>query len=152
MCQGFSHFSGILHNFVLAKLVTSSIRINKINLTGNSNLKVSTKVIHCSLKYCENSKFQTKEKLFIRLTCKPLIPNYQSQKHASLNRLRPKKEKLFVSKIPTLKLFIPPNPNKHKTCINHTFFEKKNQKYFFAYFPTINFFRLLQETNNYLVL
>ena len=25
MCQGFSHFSGVLHNFVMAKLATSSI-------------------------------------------------------------------------------------------------------------------------------
>ena len=28
MCQGFSHFSGFLHQFVLAKLATSSIRVN----------------------------------------------------------------------------------------------------------------------------
>ena len=29
MCQGFSHFSGFfLHHFVLAKLATSSIRVN----------------------------------------------------------------------------------------------------------------------------
>ena len=27
MCQGFSHFSGFLHNFVLAKLATSSISV-----------------------------------------------------------------------------------------------------------------------------
>ena len=27
MCQGFSHFSGILHHFVLAKLATTSIRV-----------------------------------------------------------------------------------------------------------------------------
>ena len=31
MCQGFSYFSGFLHNFVLAKLATSSIRVNPIN-------------------------------------------------------------------------------------------------------------------------
>ena len=29
MYQGFSHFSGLLHCFVLAKLATSSIRVNK---------------------------------------------------------------------------------------------------------------------------
>ena len=29
MCQGFSHFSGFLHHFVLAKLATSSIRVKK---------------------------------------------------------------------------------------------------------------------------
>ena len=28
MCQGFSHFSGFLHHFVMAKLATSSIRVN----------------------------------------------------------------------------------------------------------------------------
>ena len=28
MCQGFSHFSGFLHDFVLAKLATSSMRVN----------------------------------------------------------------------------------------------------------------------------
>ena len=28
MCQGFSHFPGFLHTFVLAKLVISSIRVN----------------------------------------------------------------------------------------------------------------------------
>ena len=28
MCQGFSHFSGCLHHFVLTKLATSSIRVN----------------------------------------------------------------------------------------------------------------------------
>ena len=28
MRQGFRHFSGLLHNFVLVKLVTSSIRVN----------------------------------------------------------------------------------------------------------------------------
>ena len=28
MCQGLSHFSGVLHYFVLAKLATSSIRVN----------------------------------------------------------------------------------------------------------------------------
>ena len=27
MCQGFGHFSGFLHNFVLANLATSSIRV-----------------------------------------------------------------------------------------------------------------------------
>ena len=28
MCQGYSHFSGFLHHFILAKLATSSIRVN----------------------------------------------------------------------------------------------------------------------------
>ena len=28
MCQGFSHFPGFLHNFVMAKLATSSIKVN----------------------------------------------------------------------------------------------------------------------------
>ena len=28
MCQGFSHFSGFLHHFLLAKVATSSIRVN----------------------------------------------------------------------------------------------------------------------------
>ena len=28
MCQGFSHFSGFLHHFVLAKLANSSISVN----------------------------------------------------------------------------------------------------------------------------
>ena len=31
MCQSFSHFSGFLHIFVLAKLATSSIRVNRLN-------------------------------------------------------------------------------------------------------------------------
>ena len=30
MCQGFSHFSGFLHHSVLAKLATSSIRVEKV--------------------------------------------------------------------------------------------------------------------------
>ena len=30
MCQGFSHFSGFLHHFVLAKLATSSIRVKML--------------------------------------------------------------------------------------------------------------------------
>ena len=29
MCQGFNHFSGFLHHFVLAKLPTSRIRVKK---------------------------------------------------------------------------------------------------------------------------
>ena len=29
MCQGFSHFSGSLHHFVLGKLATSSIRVKR---------------------------------------------------------------------------------------------------------------------------
>ena len=32
MCQGFKHFSGFLHHFVLAKLATSSIRVFKRGL------------------------------------------------------------------------------------------------------------------------
>ena len=28
MCQGFSHFPGLMHTFVLAKLATSGIRVN----------------------------------------------------------------------------------------------------------------------------
>ena len=32
ICQGFSHFSGFLHHFVLAKVATSSIRVNKFSL------------------------------------------------------------------------------------------------------------------------
>ena len=43
MCQNFSHFSGFLHHFVLAKLATSNIKVNSlasrdlvcITLTGN---------------------------------------------------------------------------------------------------------------------
>ena len=31
MCQGFSDFSGLLHHFVLVKLVPSSIWVNKKN-------------------------------------------------------------------------------------------------------------------------
>ena len=30
MCQGFSHFSGFLHHFVLAKVATSSIRVKEL--------------------------------------------------------------------------------------------------------------------------
>ena len=30
MCHGFSNFTGLLHHFVLGKLVTSSIRVNPI--------------------------------------------------------------------------------------------------------------------------
>ena len=30
MCQGFSVFSGFLHHFVLAKVATSSIRVNPL--------------------------------------------------------------------------------------------------------------------------
>ena len=30
MCQGFSHFSGFLHQFILAKLATSSIRVKPL--------------------------------------------------------------------------------------------------------------------------
>ena len=29
MCQGFNYFSGILHHFDVAKLATSSLRVNK---------------------------------------------------------------------------------------------------------------------------
>ena len=29
MCQGFGHFSGFLHHFVLAELAISSIRVNQ---------------------------------------------------------------------------------------------------------------------------
>ena len=29
MCQVFTHFSGIVHNFVLAKLATSSLRVQR---------------------------------------------------------------------------------------------------------------------------
>ena len=36
MCQGFSHFSGFLHHFVLAKLATSSIRV-KFCLASSQN-------------------------------------------------------------------------------------------------------------------
>ena len=32
MCQGFSHFSDILHHFVSAKLATSSIRVNFLGM------------------------------------------------------------------------------------------------------------------------
>ena len=39
MCQGFSHFSGFLHNFVMAKLASSSIL--RDNNTGVSLCKVS---------------------------------------------------------------------------------------------------------------
>ena len=34
MCQGFCHFSGFLHHFVLAKLATSSIRVKPPTLPG----------------------------------------------------------------------------------------------------------------------
>ena len=29
ICKGFIHFSGLLHHFILAKLATSSIRVNR---------------------------------------------------------------------------------------------------------------------------
>ena len=36
MCQGFSHFSDVLHHFVFAKLATSSVRVNKdLRVPGN---------------------------------------------------------------------------------------------------------------------
>ena len=38
MCQGFSHFSGFLHHFVLAKLTTSSIRVKDNQLDVKFNL------------------------------------------------------------------------------------------------------------------
>ena len=37
MCQGFSHFSGILHHFVLAKLANSSIRVKTLIKHLNHN-------------------------------------------------------------------------------------------------------------------
>ena len=35
MCQGFSHLSGFLHHFVLAKLATSRIRVNLFKLSND---------------------------------------------------------------------------------------------------------------------
>ena len=44
MCQGFSNFSGFSHYIVLAKLATSSIRVNPFTLreakTGLMNLEI----------------------------------------------------------------------------------------------------------------
>ena len=38
--MSFSHFSGVLHHFVLAKLATSSIRVNKTHtLFSEPNLR-----------------------------------------------------------------------------------------------------------------
>ena len=38
LCQGFNHFSGYLHHFELAKLVTSSIRVDsRVCTDGESN-------------------------------------------------------------------------------------------------------------------
>ena len=34
MCQAFSYFEGVLHSFVLAKLATSSIRVNPYGVGG----------------------------------------------------------------------------------------------------------------------
>ena len=38
MCQGFSKFEGFLHNFVLAKLATSSIEANILSNVGLGKL------------------------------------------------------------------------------------------------------------------
>ena len=38
MCQGFNHFSGFLHHFVLAKLATSSIRVKVLSQLSNGKM------------------------------------------------------------------------------------------------------------------
>ena len=39
ICQGFSHFSGFLHHFVLAKVTTSSTRVNDLTTSSQSSYK-----------------------------------------------------------------------------------------------------------------
>ena len=58
MCQGFSHFSAFLHHFVLAKLATSSIKVNKLRnnilfsirpgkaITNKIRVRIHLKSIH----------------------------------------------------------------------------------------------------------
>ena len=41
ICQGFSKFSGFSHHFVLAKLATSSIRVNTAGLLGKGTSIIS---------------------------------------------------------------------------------------------------------------
>ena len=53
MSQGFSHFSGYLHNFLLAKLVTSSIRVKDVAFvfdrgTLHTSLLLDTLCLLCS--------------------------------------------------------------------------------------------------------
>ena len=54
MSQGFSHFSGILHHFVLATLATSSIRV-KLHLGPNETLNfkalIVCRVMHLAKSY-----------------------------------------------------------------------------------------------------
>ena len=45
MCQGFSHFSGFLHHFVLAKLSTSRIKVNCAKLTCYIQYFVNVNVV-----------------------------------------------------------------------------------------------------------
>ena len=69
--------------------------------------------------------------------------------------IRPKKRclfpvtlplQVFIQKNPYPKVFSAlPTPNQRKTCIKHTFLTKK----YFTDLPTLFFFRLLQETNNF---
>ena len=44
MCQGFGHFSGFLHNFVLAKLATDSIRLINPFMLGDQLFTSQTSI------------------------------------------------------------------------------------------------------------
>ena len=55
MCQGFSHFSVFLHNFVFAKSITSIIRVKPqwVKLTTSTNLNRAchdASMAECSIK------------------------------------------------------------------------------------------------------
>ena len=54
MCQGLSHFSGVLHHFVLAKLATTSIRVKCIlssTMYSKHNSRISVSMIGLSVYY-----------------------------------------------------------------------------------------------------
>ena len=45
MCQGFSHFSGLMHRFVLAKLATTSIEFKVEAMFGGSTRQELNEII-----------------------------------------------------------------------------------------------------------
>ena len=95
MCQGFSHFSGFLHHLILAKLATSSIRVNPFILTAwvswgvlpdillytlqSHNLGLNCKIAHtikpisafsegnlCQIEYLNTSPFKLNKQLHFK--------------------------------------------------------------------------------------
>ena len=56
MCQGFNHFSGFLHHFVLAKLASSSIRVKVIHKTYNYSNALELQLQYKKDKYADKKK------------------------------------------------------------------------------------------------